>query len=669
VGPAADVYAVGAMLYQVLAGLPPYVSVDETPSSDVVLARVRRGPPARLRTIARSAPGELVAICERAMARDPADRYPSLRDVADDLRAFVEGRVVRAHRTGAWAELAKWVARNRALASSLCGALALAFGLFAAVTVLGSRSRARLQLLADARAPADLLARAAEIAPSGPDQVVPLERWLADARDLVARRDAYARELESLRAQALPRDPNDPLERAALRKRNLRLADVDRLAAFYRHERAQMIEKGGLSSENMTLAEVQERLVALDKMLQTLPAEPLERQAWTFSDPEQELRYETLRSLVPAVGVFLDAPDSDGWITRIQRRLDFARSVERRTLVDARAAWDAAIASIRDPHENPAYEGLVLQPQLGLVPLRRDPQSGLWEFLHLQSGEAPSIGDDGRWLLSEATGVVLVLVPRGEFDLGAQRDDPGSANYDPASQPNESARVHGKTALIACRLDPFFIAKYELTQAQWRHIAGANPSAFQLASNPEHVRSGLHPVESVSWTDAMQVMSEVGLTLPTEAQWEFAARARTTTPWWTGAQRDSLRGAANLADVRGSAAGFGSAQEAADWSDLDDGYAVHAPVGSFRPNAYGLHDVCGNVAEWCRDKGEVSYQLWREVHFGTFERLQGDEGLRAYRGGSFGTRAAALRSAARAFTGAGHASAEIGLRPSRELDR
>jgi formylglycine-generating enzyme required for sulfatase activity len=111
-------------------------------------------------------------------------------------------------------------------------------------------------------------------------------------------------------------------------------------------------------------------------------------------------------------------------------------------------------------------------------------------------------------------------------------------------------------------------------------------------------RGLLNPVENVSWNYSNQTLLRLGLSLPTEAQWEYAARAGTSTPWWTGDVAASLADAENVADASARAAGT-------DWvetEDWDDGHHVHAPIAAFRPNPFGLHDVLGNVSEWCLDR-------------------------------------------------------------------
>lgn len=132
VGPASDVYALGALLYELLAGRPPHVR-GESPRSEL-LRRVAEESPDPLARLAPSAPSELVSIAERAMAREVGARYASAAEVSRELRAWLEGRVVRAHASGAWAELSKWIGRNRVTATALAGvvvALAIGGGAFA----------------------------------------------------------------------------------------------------------------------------------------------------------------------------------------------------------------------------------------------------------------------------------------------------------------------------------------------------------------------------------------------------------------------------------------------------------------------------------------------------------------------------------------------------------
>jgi len=118
---------------------------------------------------------------------------------------------------------------------------------------------------------------------------------------------------------------------------------------------------------------------------------------------------------------------------------------------------------------------------------------------------------------------------------------------------------------------PFYIGKYEVTQEQWEKVMGSNPSHFKGAKNP---------VETVSWDDCQKFLAKLKekdhvhqFALPTEAQWEYACRAGTTTD------------PDNLYDYA--------------WSG-DTGGVSH-PVGQKKPNAWGLYDIHGNVREWCQD--------------------------------------------------------------------
>jgi len=132
-----DVYAMGAMLYHLLAEHPPFLDPGSQATAHEVLNRLLEGEPEPLAQAAPEAPAELVAICEKAMARDKDARYPDMSELAADLRAFLEHRVVAAYATGAVAEFKKWVERNRGLAASIAAAILL--------TLLGLGSTAWVQ--------------------------------------------------------------------------------------------------------------------------------------------------------------------------------------------------------------------------------------------------------------------------------------------------------------------------------------------------------------------------------------------------------------------------------------------------------------------------------------------------------------------------------------------
>ncbi|MFT7486233.1 MAG: serine/threonine protein kinase, partial [Candidatus Paceibacteria bacterium] len=119
VGQHSDIYSMGAMLYHLIAGQAPYEPLGDKVPAHVVLEAVRKAPPWPLRRMQEDVDGELAAICEKAMSREIPKRYPSMMELGEDLRAWVEGRGVKAYTSGSMYELRKWVGRNTLLAFAL----------------------------------------------------------------------------------------------------------------------------------------------------------------------------------------------------------------------------------------------------------------------------------------------------------------------------------------------------------------------------------------------------------------------------------------------------------------------------------------------------------------------------------------------------------------------
>ena len=247
-----------------------------------------------------------------------------------------------------------------------------------------------------------------------------------------------------------------------------------------------------------------------------------------------------------------------------------------------------------------------------------------------------------------------MLLPGGEFTMGSQGEDSDAAQYDPQHRDNEP--------LLDVTLSPFFLARHELTQGQWKRLsAGERPSLYAPGASPGGVRriTWSNPVEQVNWLMCDRLMSRHGLVLPTEAQWEYGCRAGTTTPWTCGLEE--LHAAANVADATAKRALPGWTCEA--WSD---GHAVHAPVGSFLPNAFGLFDVHGNVWEWTRD-GDFGARAPRRAGDGRRGDPAGSS-FRVIRGGDFSNQARTARSANRYGNSPTLRNSILGLRPARLIE-
>lgn len=227
------------------------------------------------------------------------------------------------------------------------------------------------------------------------------------------------------------------------------------------------------------------------------------------------------------------------------------------------------------------------------------------------------------------TGMVFVRLPGGTFSMGSPAEEP----YRGGSE----GPVHEVT------LSPFLIGKYEVTQCQWKRIMGSNPSHFEGEDLP---------LETVSWDDCEEFCRRTGLKLPSEAQWEYAARGYTRTAF-----------------------SFGSGEGCADWECAacperdtrmwycgNSGNGTHE-VGSKAANPFGLHDVHGNVGEWCED-------VYSEGFYSTAEAAGPDpvctsgSGDRVIRGGYWYDGARSCRSADRFWRDPRYRDGGLGFRPA-----
>ncbi len=649
IGPKTDVYAVGAMLYHLLGGTPPYVTPGAPINNYALWSRVQEGPPKPITDLTTDAPAELVAICEKAMARDPGDRYEDMSELASDLRALLEQRVVSAYRTGALPELRKWVLRNKPLASSLMAVfvLLLVGGLTFAWLADHRRTLSdNLEAALEEKTEALAIARTA--------QADAEENW-----DAVLQLSAASR-LENLR-----RDADDlwPVARERITDYDVWLEQAESLVS----------ELDGHRHRLESLRQEHARISGRDEAAPSIQPESLRRQ-WQLSPDDLEWWMTRLSALIsdieafsdPETGLISGLSAESGW--GMQRRRDTAGTVDRLTITgeEARRRWDESITSIGDPEQCPEYAGLSLTPQFGLLPIGRDPESRLWEFWHAMSGEEPTRTSNGRLSINADTGIVLVLIPGGPFFQGAQGEDPSGPNYDPDSFLDGFPMAEGPVHEVT--LSPYFISKYEVTQRQWQFLTDRNPSSFAAGQThgPTKVTL-LHPVTDVTWQRANQVLKWVGLTLPSESQWERAARGGTSSPFWWGDDSSPLTipSVANIGDQ--SALQHGVIPVLRNDTEVDDGWPIHSPVGAMRPNPFGLHDVTGNVWEWCLDAYTRDYYASSPSIDPVNLEYRGGSQQVVQRGGSFRNGSWFLRSAAKSPVAPSSTGDHEGVRPVRRV--
>ena len=238
----------------------------------------------------------------------------------------------------------------------------------------------------------------------------------------------------------------------------------------------------------------------------------------------------------------------------------------------------------------------------------------------------PSLSPPKLETIELGNGITMefVMVAPGTFMMGSTYESVGAGDETPCHKVTLSRS--------------FLLGKCEVTQEQWSQIMGSNPSRF---------KGKKLPVETVSWNDCQHFLAKLSelsgrtFSLPTEAQWEYACRAGTATAWNSGEE----------ATVPGSA-----------WHDENSGGRTH-PVGGKTPNAWGFHDLHGNIGEWCAD--------WYASHYPPDDAIDpkgppsGDS--KVVRGGAWGDNPSMLRSPSRNANGPDGANHGIGFRCVLEI--
>jgi len=226
----------------------------------------------------------------------------------------------------------------------------------------------------------------------------------------------------------------------------------------------------------------------------------------------------------------------------------------------------------------------------------------------------------------------LVLIPAGEFLMGSPDSDKDADQHE---KPQHRVRI----------TKPFYLGKYPVTQEQWEAVMGNNPS---------NLKGSKSPVENVTWNDCQQFLDKLNrregnsvgeFRLPTQAQWEYACRAGSTTRYCFGDEESRLGEYA--------------------WYDANSARKTHS-VGEKKPNGWGLYDMHGNVLEWCQDSDDGVHYAESPMDDPTGPAQVSN---RVSRGGYWGGPARNCRSASRHGGWPGNRYIHVGLRAAMAKDK
>lgn len=236
--------------------------------------------------------------------------------------------------------------------------------------------------------------------------------------------------------------------------------------------------------------------------------------------------------------------------------------------------------------------------------------------------------------LNNCVELEMISIPGGSFTMGTSKD--------------ESGTVEDERPQHLVTLKPFFLGKYPITQAQWREVANFPKIKYELESDPSYFTGDNLPVECVSWYEAQEFCARLSqktgrvYRLPSEAEWEYACRANTTSPFYCGAI--ITRDVANYHEEKQTHFRVNQTSE----------------VGIFSANSFGLYDMHGNVWEWCADYQHEDYH--DAPSDGSVWEIDGNPEYRMLRGGAWDYDFSYCRSASRYYENPSTRNESFGFR-------
>jgi serine/threonine protein kinase/formylglycine-generating enzyme required for sulfatase activity len=629
-----DVYSLGVTLFECLTLQRPFDAPTREGLYQAILGRPAPDP----RRLNRAIPGDLKVVLETALDKDRERRYATALDFAEDLRRVRCFEPIAARPASAWTKLLRWARRSPALAATTAvGVVLFAVSVFLLVQT------------------STLLDRATEERNAKQSALTEKADALADFERLAVVPRLQA--LEAERETVWPLTAKNHLPRKEWLDRAERLAsELPQLEDALARLRATATAVETPEPEVQSGATVPPGVGDLTLGALGPPAEPESQpttrsapRKWRLLNPAAQFKHDVLAAFVEDLRQFATANSRHREL--VGMRLQDAESDRFLALLNCehRPLWEAASASIRDSIACPFYRGLDIAPQFGLVPIGRNPWTRLWEFMDLGTCAwdqplRPERRADGTLEYLAGHGVVFVLLPGGDAVIGsrvATEAETRAKRRGEATSPEIDWDATGdESPQHVVPLAPFFLSKYELTQRQWEHLTGVNPSRF-------FENGAQRPVECVNSYACARWTYFAAMRLPTEAQWEYGCRAGTTTPWGTGAIEAHPKSAFERLG--------GLPKEGT------------TTVGNSRANEFGLHNMYENVGEWCRD----AYGQYKDRPARPGDGLRGVTSwvqLLVYRGKTLFPTDKAPRSASREFIIPEYRSIEIGVRPSRCLD-